>query len=122
MELETMQPIQGDGVRIAQVLDNLFTNAIKYAPGSPINVFLHQVEQKQVIQFEDNGPGIPQESLPLIFERFYRATSDKIQGTGLGLAIVKSVVELHGGDVYVRSQPGKGSTFGMTLSVKGLGK
>ena len=72
------------------------------------------------IEVIDNGPGIAVDLQPRLFERFYRATSDKIQGTGLGLAIVKSVAELHGGGVYVRSQPGNGSTFGMTLSTKGI--
>jgi len=115
MELETTHPIRGDGVRIAQVLDNLFTNAIKYAPGSPITVFLRERTEKQVIQFKDNGPGIPKESLPLIFERFYRARSEKATGTGLGLYICKQIIDAHRGKIWAESTLGQGTTFFIEL-------
>ena len=115
MELETTHPIRGDGVRIAQVLDNLFTNAIKYAPGSPITVFLRERGEKQVIQFKDNGPGIPKESLPLIFERFYRARSEKATGTGLGLYICKQIIDAHRGKIWAESTLGQGTTFFIEL-------
>ena len=115
LELQTMQPIQGDGVRIAQVFDNLFTNAIKYAPGSMITVFLHQVNEKLVVQFKDNGPGIPKESLPLVFERFYRARSEKATGTGLGLFICKQIIDAHRGKIWAESTLGQGTTFFIEL-------
>jgi len=115
MDLQTVQPIHGDGVRIAQVFDNLFTNAIKYAPGSPITVVLRQTAEKAVVQFKDHGPGIPKESLPLIFERFYRARSEKATGTGLGLFICKQIIDAHRGKIWAESTLGQGTTFFIEL-------
>jgi signal transduction histidine kinase len=115
MDLQTTQPIQGDGVRIAQVFDNLFTNAIKYAPGSAIDVILRQTKEKAVVQFKDHGPGIPKESLPLIFERFYRARSEKATGTGLGLFICKQIIDAHRGKIWAESTLGQGTTFFIEL-------
>jgi signal transduction histidine kinase len=115
MDLHTTLPVQGDGVRIAQVFDNLFTNAIKYAPGSPIDVTLSQTEELAVVQFKDHGPGIPQESLPLIFERFYRARSEKATGTGLGLFICKQIIDAHRGKIWAESTLGQGTTFFIEL-------
>ncbi len=115
MELQITQPMQGDGVRIAQVFDNLFTNAIKYAPGSAIAVALHQVDEKLVVQFKDQGPGIPKESLPLIFERFYRVRSEKATGTGLGLFICKQIIDAHRGKIWAESTLGQGTTFFIEL-------
>ena len=115
MDLQTTQPIQGDGVRIAQVFDNLFTNAIKYAPGSAIDVVLRQTKEKAVVQFKDHGPGIPKESLPLIFERFYRARSEKATGTGLGLFICKQIIDAHRGKIWAESTLGQGTTFFIEL-------
>src|SRR6266542_5653714 len=67
MQFDLVPPIYGDGVRLAQVFDNLFTNAIKYAPGAPIVILLNRVDEDIVVSFIDHGPGIPKESLPLIF-------------------------------------------------------
>jgi signal transduction histidine kinase len=68
---------------------------------------------------EDNGPGIPQEEQKMVFEKFYRgkASANQVPGTGLGLAISKSVVEKHGGKIWVESKPGKGSKFCFALPV-----
>ena len=115
MESHALKPIQGDGVRIAQVFDNLFTNAIKYAPGSPITVSVQQNKEKAVIKFKDQGPGIPTESLPLIFERFYRARSEKATGTGLGLFICKQIIDAHRGKIWAESTLGQGTTFFIEL-------
>ena len=115
MDLQTTQPIHGDGVRIAQVFDNLFTNAIKYAPGSAIDVVLRQTKEKAVVQLRDHGPGIPKESLPLIFERFYRARSEKATGTGLGLFICKQIIDAHRGKIWAESTLGQGTTFFIEL-------
>jgi len=120
MELQITQPIQGDGVRIAQVFDNLFTNAIKYAPGSPVVVALHQVDEHVVVQFKDQGPGIAQESLPLIFERFYRARSEKATGTGLGLFICKQIIDAHRGKIWAESTLGQGTTFFIELPMNSI--
>jgi len=117
MSLISTPPIQGDGVRIAQVFDNLFTNAMKYAPGSPIHVGLQQVEQHLVVSVKDDGPGIPEESLPLIFDRFYRVRSEKATGTGLGLYICKQIIDAHRGKIWAESTLGKGTTFFIDLPI-----
>jgi two-component system sensor histidine kinase KdpD len=118
MELESVPPISGDAVRLAQVFENLFTNAIKYAPGSPLVVLLNRVEDRILISFIDHGPGIPQESLPLIFERFYRVRGEKtVTGTGLGLYICKQIILAHRGKIWAESTPGQGTTFFIELPI-----
>jgi signal transduction histidine kinase len=117
MELVSTPPIQGDGVRIAQVFDNLLTNAIKYAPGSSIHVNLQQVEQHLLISLADQGPGIPDESLSLIFDRFYRVRSEKATGTGLGLYICKQIIDAHRGKIWAESTLGEGTTFFIELPI-----
>jgi two-component system sensor histidine kinase VicK len=103
---------------LAQVFDNLFTNAIKYAPKAPIDVLMNQVGNNIVISFIDHGPGIPQESLPLIFERFYRVRNEKaITGTGLGLYICKQIIEAHRGKIWAESTSGQGTTFFIELPI-----
>jgi two-component system phosphate regulon sensor histidine kinase PhoR len=118
MDIKPVPSIRGDGVRLAQVFENLFTNAMKYAPGSPIIVILNQVGRSMLVSFTDHGPGIPKESLPLIFERFYRVNKSGSRsegGSGLGLSIVKHIIEAHKQTINVRSTQGQGSTFGFTL-------
>ncbi|RPJ22771.1 MAG: hypothetical protein EHM33_22690 [Chloroflexi bacterium] len=118
MQLDSVHPIYGDAVRLAQVFDNLFTNAIKYAPSSPIVILLNQVDDNVVISFIDHGPGIPQESLPLIFERFYRVRGEKtVTGTGLGLYICKQIILAHRGKIWAESAPGQGTTFFIELPI-----
>ena len=105
-------PIQGDTVRLAQVFDNLFDNAIKYAPGSKINISLRVEGNKQIVTFADRGKGIPSENLPFLFERFYRVPGQpNKRGTGLGLYICKQIVEAHHGHISVKTAPGKGTAF-----------
>jgi signal transduction histidine kinase len=111
-QLESVPPLFGDAVRLAQVFENLFTNALKYAPGSPIDILLNQMGDKIVISFIDHGPGIPKESLPLIFERFYRVRGEKtVTGTGLGLYICKQIIQAHRGKIWAESTSGQGTTF-----------
>jgi signal transduction histidine kinase len=117
LDLVSTPPMQGDGVRIAQVFDNLFTNAIKYAPGSPIHVHLKQIEQYLFVALTDHGPGIPQESVPLIFERFYRVRTEKATGTGLGLYICKQIIDAHRGKIWAESTLGQGTTFFIELPI-----
>ncbi len=113
-----------DQDRMHQVVKNLLSNAVKYSPqGGPIEVETG-VEGKYVtLSVTDHGIGIPQDDLPHIFERFRRAENQGlsgITGTGLGLAIVKHLVELHGGKISVRSEPGRGSTFTVYVPIRGL--
>lgn len=109
--------IEADSERIAQVLDNLFSNALKFTPkGGRIEVSLaHCVNGVQIL-VSDNGAGIDADLLPDVFERFRQGDESRHQGLGLGLFIVKRFVEAHGGTVEVEScGRGKGSTFIVTL-------
>src|ERR1700744_2420385 len=112
----------GDADRLDQVFANLVDNAIKYGrPQGTVRVGgKKQDDGKLEIFVQDDGPGIPAESLDRVFERFYRvdkARSRDQGGTGLGLSIVKHIVQAHGGEVWVKSDPGKGATFFFTLPV-----
>ena len=113
--------IQADHARIEQVLCNLIDNAIKYGrPGGNVVVGARTCDNGQVDTFvQDDGPGIPAESLERVFERFYRVDKGRSRdqgGTGLGLAIVKHIVQSHGGQVWVESRPGAGATFHFKLA------
>ncbi|MFN8376432.1 MAG: tetratricopeptide repeat-containing sensor histidine kinase [Anaerolineae bacterium] len=111
--------ISGDGLRLRQVVDNLLSNAIKYTPdGGRVVVLAEAHSEEVVVRVRDTGIGIPSQALPHLFERFYRVNDQAhaaVEGTGLGLAIVKSIVEQHGGRVWVESQPAAGSTFSFSL-------
>ena len=109
-----------DAVRLEQVLANLVDNAIKYGRSQgTVTVGGGKTGDGKIEVFvQDDGPGIPPESLDRVFERFYRvdkARSREQGGTGLGLSIVKHIVQSHGGKVWVKSEPGKGATFFFTL-------
>lgn len=111
--------VQADQGRLEQVLLNLLENAIKYTPDNGrIRLFAEESGEFIRVSVEDTGIGIPFKDLPRIFERFYRVDEARTReqgGTGLGLAIVKHIVQLHGGDVAVTSEAGKGSVFSFTL-------
>jgi PAS domain S-box-containing protein len=111
--------IQGDELRLEQVLQNLIQNAEKYsAPNAPIAVEVSQHGRHVCVVVRDTGIGIPQSALSHVFERFYRAPNvdqGNISGTGIGLYVVKQIVELHGGEIRVESIEGKGSTFIVSL-------
>jgi len=106
---------------LSQVLLNLLDNAVKYTPsGGWIAVRARPLNKKVKVEVEDSGIGIPEESLPRVFERFYRVDKARFRemgGTGLGLSIVKHIVESHGGKVGVSSRLGKGSLFFFTSPV-----
>jgi len=94
---------------------NLLVNALTQTPaGGSIEVAGRALDRTVEITVRDEGPGIPPEHLPHIFERFYRADPSRQRstgGAGLGLAIVKSLVEAHGGEIRAASEPGRGATF-----------
>lgn len=107
-----------DRNRMKQVLNNLIQNAIKYTDNGKVEIIVDETDRFGIITVKDTGIGIEEESIPRIFERFYRvdkARSREVGGTGLGLAIVKHIVEAHGSKVEVISQPGIGSSFGFKL-------
>lgn len=111
--------VRADSQRIIQVMTNLIENAIKYGKDNG-KVIVHFEEDKKhfVISVRDNGPGIPAEHLPRIFERFYRVDKSRSRekgGTGLGLAIVKHILSAHGSKITVASKVEKGTTFTFKL-------
>jgi heavy metal sensor kinase len=112
-------PVEGDRVRLKQIIVNLLDNAIKYTPEKgAIKLRVHGVNGHAVLEVRDNGVGIPADALPHIFERFYRADEMRIDGSesaGLGLAIVKAICAAHGAEVSVTSVPAAGSCFRVTL-------
>lgn len=110
----------GDRDRIEQVLINLITNAMKYSKeGSEVIVKVSEKEGKVICSVQDFGIGIPEDKQGQIFERFYRVGEEnKLSGgLGLGLYIAKEIVKRHGGEIWVESKIGKGSTFTFTLPV-----
>lgn len=113
--------VDGDRSLIEQALMNLVDNAIKYSgPGTVVRIQAEQEHGKLHLSVSDQGPGISNEHLDRLFERFYRvdkARSRQLGGTGLGLAIVKHVCGVHGGTVHVKSEVGQGSTFSLVLPV-----
>ncbi len=111
--------VVGDRGRLKQVVVNLLDNAIKYTPeGGAVLLTVREESNETVLTVSDNGIGIPEASLPHLFERFYRVDKGRSRdngGAGLGLAIVKSIVAAHGGSVSVESAPSKGSRFRIQL-------
>lgn len=111
--------VMGDQRRLHQVIFNLVSNAVKYSTeGGSIQIRVKQEKHKAVLIVEDQGIGMAEEELPLIFERFYRtdlSRSRKTGGAGIGLAIVKAIVQAHQGTVTVTSKVGCGSRFTVTL-------
>jgi signal transduction histidine kinase len=113
--------VMADPTRITQVFDNLLSNAVKYAPGSPVIITVKNTKEICTITVEDQGPGIAENHLPHLFERFYRVpeTSVSTHGTGLGLFICQQIIHEHGGDISVSSEVSKGTVFNIDLPCKG---
>ncbi len=118
-QLKELLDVNGDALKLQQVVYNIIDNAIKYTPrGGEVHCTLNRAGKKAIIRVQDTGVGIPEADLPHIFDRFYRvdkARSRETGGTGLGLSIVKQFVLLHGGNITAKSAPGKGSTFVIEL-------
>jgi signal transduction histidine kinase len=111
-----LPPVRVDRDRVLQVLSNLVSNAIKYTPkGGTITVRAKQVDGMVRISVKDTGQGIAAKDVQHLFERFWRAAGALERGTGLGLSIAKSIVEAHGGTIWVETREGAGSTFFFTL-------
>lgn len=112
--------VRGDAQRLYQIISNLLSNAIKYTPnGGMVTLAVWVQGNLTRLDVRDTGPGIPPEAQARVFERFYRVPNSNTQerGTGLGLAIVKTIVEQHGGRVWVTSVVGQGSTFSIALPI-----
>jgi PAS domain S-box-containing protein len=119
MELSSSVRCNCDAERMSQVINNLLSNAIKFSPDSSrVLVKLSRAGNRCQVEVLDDGPGIDEEFLPNLFNRFYQvktSVKSKIKGSGLGLALCKKVVELHGGKIGVRSVGGQGSCFWFSL-------
>jgi two-component system, OmpR family, sensor histidine kinase BaeS len=109
----------GDPQRIAQIVDNLLSNALRYTePGGRITVAVSQRDGEAIVEVADDGVGISGDDLPYIFERFWRAEQSRARktgGAGIGLAIVRELVRAHDGRIDVQSKPGQGSRFTVIL-------
>src|SRR5262249_9016812 len=118
---ETLGRFYADERKFKQILLNLLSNAVKFTPeGGRVKLLAEQVNDSVLVSVIDNGIGIAEDDQRLIFEEFRQVqTNDqnKPEGTGLGLALTKKFVEKHGGRIWVRSEVGKGSTFGFTLPI-----
>ncbi len=120
--VENIPDINGDRARLAQLLDNLLSNALKFTrTGGRVDVRLKlEPDGSTAFEFQDNGIGIPKAEQNDLFKRFFRAdaaTDNVIPGTGLGLSIVKAIAEAHGGSVSVESDEGEGATFRVVLPI-----
>jgi len=114
--------LAGDRARLAQLLDNLVSNAIKFTPeGGRVDVRASSARGNTVLEVRDTGMGISADEQEYVFERFFRtsrATEQAIQGTGLGLAISKAIVHAHGGQITLASNEGEGATFRVVIPLR----
>jgi len=113
--------VEADADKLKQILINLIDNAVKFSrPDSSVRVCAEPAAAQMRILVEDHGPGVADEDLPHLFERFFRGhCAGTSPGSGLGLAIAKNLARLHGGDITLRSSPGQGSTFTLCLPATG---
>jgi signal transduction histidine kinase len=112
--------VPGDERRVRQVIFNLLSNAVKFTPqGGSVDVWSARVNGEVRVSVSDTGPGIAPSDQERIFEEFQQTEAglEQREGTGLGLALSKRLVELHGGRIWVESEPGSGSTFTFTLPI-----
>lgn len=120
-DLEPIFSIEVDGVLIQEVVLNLVENAIKYTPtNGRIEVRTQEVDDRVIFAVKDNGPGVPEADKEHLFEKFFRGQAQQtaIKGTGLGLFLVKYFIELHGGEVFLESDVGKGTRIGFSLPLQ----
>ena len=108
--------VRCDRKRLLQALSNLIGNAVKFTPaGGTVTVALTQSAAAVVFEVTEPGPGIPAEQLPHIFDRYWRARTQRTQGVGLGLSITKAVLDAHGATLTVESSLGHGALFRFSL-------
>jgi signal transduction histidine kinase len=117
--------VRADQVRLRQIVLNLLNNALNYTPeGGRIILRAGQKDANLVVEVEDNGPGIAEEEHQHMFEPYHRmeVAGERLSGLGLGLALCKMLVDLHGGQIWVKSRVGKGSTFSFSLPLEAANK
>jgi two-component system sensor histidine kinase BaeS len=109
--------LDADPVRLAEILQNLVTNAVRHTPrGGRVTVRVSPAAGGATFEVQDTGPGIPEDQLPIVFDRF--VTSADAGGTGLGLAIAKRLVEAHGGTIEARSPSREGTTVRLVIPTR----
>lgn len=110
--------VLADDVQIQRALKNIVHNAIKFSPeDGAINISITKTVSEAIVAVRDNGPGIPEDDLERIFERFFQVDRARRDGTGLGLAIVRHIARAHGGRTWAESTEGKGATFYVALTL-----
>lgn len=114
---EPIKNIQADPRRLAQILENLINNAVKYAPDSPVKIKIYSAPNGIITEVSDHGPGIPEKYQAKIFDRFFRVpeSGSSVHGSGLGLFICKQIVQAHSGTIELQSHVGEGTTFRIFL-------
>ena len=121
LEIPRILPkVNADYSRIKQVVDNLVTNAVKFTPkGGKITISARENEGKLIVEVKDTGVGLTEDELEKVFEPYYHKEqkNNNFSGLGLGLSLCKKFVELHGGEIWAASTPGKGSSFSFSLPV-----
>lgn len=114
--------VLGSPIRLRQMIGNLLENAVKYSPGgTEIHLSVEAESDQVILRVRDQGPGIPPADQPYLFDKFFRASNvpQDLPGTGLGLSIVKSIVDNHGGRIWVESKLGEGTQFTVVLPTEG---
>ena len=121
IDAEQTPPVETDPTQLHRMLAILLDNALKYSAGDePVELGLHREAGRAVVTVRDRGCGIPEEDLPYIFDRFYRAHgSSRADGTGLGLALAREITDHLGGEIHVESRPEEGSVFSVKLPLPG---
>lgn len=116
------EKVQGDARRLAQVFENILSNAVKYAPQSPVWIKLRPEGNDMYITIVDHGQGIPEKYLSHIFDRFFRnpEQTPNVHGSGLGLFICDQIIHAHHGQIYATSEIGKGTTFHIKLPLRSI--
>ena len=115
-----LPPVWVDRELIEIALRQLIDNALKYSPrDTPVSVAAESSDGRVIVSVADHGPGIPEEEQSRIFEKFYRAEASRhqIPGAGLGLVIAREIIQVHGGEIWVESKPGEGSSFRFSLPI-----
>jgi len=126
LDLPSFMPlVMADENRLQQVVLNLLNNAFKFTPGGgKITVKARKKDTSMIVEVRDTGRGIMEEDQKRLFDPYYRVESDRqrYSGMGLGLALCKTLIELHGGRIWVKSSPGKGSTFSFSIPLAGFNR
>jgi signal transduction histidine kinase len=123
LEVPTRLPVHGDRTRVAQAVSHLLGNALKYAPAGPVTLRARAGDGVVRVEVQDQGPGIPADEQPRVWDKFYRGVAvselNVARGTGIGLAVVKTMVEAQRGRVGLQSVPGEGACFWFELPAPG---